>query len=307
MLNGILPLYKPRGMTSFDCVAKIRRLYQTRKVGHSGTLDPNVDGVLPICIGNATKVVQFLVASGKEYQGSITLGFATTTEDLDGEEIARQAVTEPFTSDQVDAALAQMTGAITQIPPMFSAVKVNGRRLYDYARSGETVERPERHVTISSFKRRQASTYDSATQTQTIYFTVACSKGTYVRTLAVDVGKVLGIPAVMSDLTRLKSGGFTLDETVTFEEIAAHVDAGTAGALLAPIDKALSQYPRVTLTDEQWQRVKNGAFITAAEGQQTDPDANTMVALVYQNSLKCLYSYRPDEQRYKPFKMFAVN
>ncbi|MDN6125830.1 MAG: tRNA pseudouridine(55) synthase TruB [Lactiplantibacillus plantarum] len=307
MLNGILPLYKPRGMTSFDCVAKIRRLYQTRKVGHSGTLDPNVDGVLPICIGNATKVVQFLVASGKEYQGSITLGFATTTEDLDGEEIARQAVTEPFTSDQVDAALAQMTGAITQIPPMFSAVKVNGRRLYDYARSGETVERPERHITISSFKQRQASTYDSATQTQTIYFTVACSKGTYVRTLAVDVGKVLGVPAVMSDLTRLRSGGFTLDETVTFEEIAAHVDAGTAGALLAPIDKALSQYPRVTLTDEQWQRVKNGAFITAAEGQQTDPDANTMVPLVYQNSLKCLYSNRPDEQRYKPFKMIAVN
>ena len=307
MLNGILPLYKPRGMTSFDCVAKIRRLYQTRKVGHSGTLDPNVDGVLPICIGNATKVVQFLVAYGKEYQGSITLGFATTTEDLDGEEIARQAVTEPFTNDEIDAALAQMTGAITQIPPMFSAVKVNGRRLYDYARNGETVERPERHVTISSFKQRQAATYDPATQTQTIYFTVACSKGTYVRTLAVDVGKVLGVPAVMSDLTRLKSGGFPLDETVTFEEIAAHVEAGTAGTLLAPIDKALGQYPRVTLTDEQWQRVKNGAFITAAEGQQTDPDANTMVALVYQNSLKCLYSYRPDEQRYKPFKMIAFN
>lgn len=157
MLNGILPLYKPRGMTSFDCVAKIRRLYQTRKVGHSGTLDPNVDGVLPICIGNATKVVQFLVASGKEYQGSITLGFATTTEDLDGEEIARQAISEPFTSEAIDEALEQMTGAITQIPPMFSAVKVNGRRLYDYARNGETVERPERHVTITSFKQRQAA------------------------------------------------------------------------------------------------------------------------------------------------------
>lgn len=307
MLNGILPLYKPRGMTSFDCVAKIRRLYQTRKVGHSGTLDPSVDGVLPICIGNATKVVQFLVASGKEYQGSITLGFATTTEDLDGDEIARQAVDAPFSDAAIDDALAQMTGDITQIPPMFSAVKVNGRRLYDYARHGETVERPQRHVTITSFKQRQPATYDSEAKTQTIYFTVACSKGTYVRTLAVDMGRALGVPAVMSDLTRLKSGGFTLDETVTFEEIAAHADAGTAGELLAPIDKALSQYPRVTLTDEQWQRVKNNAPISAAEGQQSAPDANTMVALVYQNSLKCLYSYRPDEQRYKPFKMFAVN
>ncbi|VDG24565.1 tRNA pseudouridine(55) synthase TruB [Lactiplantibacillus mudanjiangensis] len=307
MTNGILPLYKPRGLTSFDCVAKIRKLYQTRKVGHSGTLDPNVDGVLPICIGNATKVVQFLVASGKEYQGSITLGFATTTEDLDGEEVDRQAITTPFTTDEIDAALAKMTGSITQIPPMFSAVKVNGRRLYDYARHGETVERTKRQIEITKFVQREAATYDAATQTQTIYFTVACSKGTYVRTLAVDVGKQLGVPAVMSDLTRLKSGGFTLDQTVTFEQIAASVEAGTAGDLLAPIDIALSEYPQVALTAAQWDRVKNGAFITADEGQQIDPDANTIVALTYQDSIKCLYSYREKEQRYKPLKMFSVN
>ncbi|AVK63147.1 tRNA pseudouridine(55) synthase TruB [Lactobacillus sp. CBA3606] len=307
MPNGILPLYKPRGLTSFDCVAKIRRLYQTRKVGHSGTLDPSVDGVLPICIGNATKVVQFLVASGKEYQGSITFGFATTTEDLDGEEVARTPITKPFTATEIDAALAQMTGTITQIPPMFSAVKVNGRRLYDYARHGETVARPERQIEIASFKQRQAATYDDATQTQTVYFTVACSKGTYVRTLAVDVGKKLGVPAVMSDLTRLKSGGFTLDQTVTFEEIAAQVEAGTADDLLAPIDQALTQYPQVALTAAQWERVRNGAFLTADEGQQKAPNADTLVALTYQGSLKCLYGYREAEQRYKPFKMFSVN
>ncbi|MFC6181868.1 tRNA pseudouridine(55) synthase TruB [Lactiplantibacillus daowaiensis] len=307
MSNGILPLYKPRGLTSFDCVAKIRKLYQTKKVGHSGTLDPNVDGVLPICIGNATKVVQFLVASGKEYQGSITLGFATTTEDLDGDEVERQAIQTPFSAAAIDAALAKMTGAITQIPPMFSAVKVNGRRLYDYARHGETVERPTRHIEIAKFEQRQPATYDAATQTQTIYFTVACSKGTYVRTLAVDVGKQLGVPAVMSDLTRLKSGGFTLDQTVTFEEIEAHAAAGTAGDLLAPIDIALSQYPQVALTAAQWERVRNGAFLSADEGQQSAPDANTIVALTYQDSIKCLYSYRESEARYKPLKMFSVN
>lgn len=306
-MNGILPLYKPRGMTSFDCVAKIRRLYQTKKVGHSGTLDPNVDGVLPICIGNATKVVQFLVASGKEYQGSITLGFATTTEDLDGEEIAREAVTKPFSAAEINAVLATMTGELTQIPPMFSAVKVNGRRLYDYARHGETVERPERHVTITRFEQRQPATYDAATQTQTIYFTVACSKGTYVRTLAVDFGKKLGLPAVMSDLTRLKSGGFTLDETVTFEQIAAAVETETAATLLKPIDQALSQYPRVTIDAELWARVKNGVWLLPTDLPTVDPAANAIVALVYQDSLKCLYSYRPEEQRYKPFKMFAVN
>jgi len=307
MSNGILPLYKPRGVTSFDCVAKIRRLYQTKKVGHSGTLDPSVDGVLPICIGNATKVVQFLVASGKQYQGSITLGFATTTEDLDGDEIAREAVTAPFSAAQIDAALAQMTGEITQIPPMFSAVKVNGRRLYDYARHGETVERPSRQIQIASFEQRQPATYDAATQTQTIYFTVACSKGTYVRTLAVDVGKKLGVPAVMSDLTRLKSGGFTLDQTVTLAQIAEHVADGTADDLLSPIEMALTAYPQVALSDEQWSRVRNGAWLAAEEGQQKDPDANTLVALTYQDRIKCLYSYRVAESCYKPFKMFAVN
>lgn len=307
MPNGILPLYKPRGLTSFDCVAKIRKLYQTRKVGHSGTLDPNVDGVLPICIGNATKAVQFLVASGKQYQGSITLGFATTTEDLDGDEIDRKAITTPFTTEQIDAVLQQMTGELTQIPPMFSAVKVNGRRLYDYARHGETVERPVRHITITSFEQRQPATYDAEQQTQTIYFTVACSKGTYVRTLAVDAGKALGVPAVMSDLTRLKSGGFTLDETVTFEQIAERVAEGTEDELLSPIDKALSQYPRITIEDELWSKVKNGVWLTAQDLQITAPDASPMVALIYQDGLKCLYSYRPDEQRYKPFKMFAVN
>ncbi|CAJ1228186.1 tRNA pseudouridine(55) synthase TruB [Lactiplantibacillus xiangfangensis] len=307
MPNGILPLYKPRGLTSFDCVAKIRKLYQTRKVGHSGTLDPNVDGVLPICIGNATKAVQFLVASGKQYQGSITLGFATTTEDLDGDEIDRKAITTPFTTEQIDAVLQQMTGELTQIPPMFSAVKVNGRRLYDYARHGETVERPVRHITITSFEQRQPATYDAEKQTQTIYFTVACSKGTYVRTLAVDAGKALGVPAVMSDLTRLKSGGFTLDETVTFEQIAERVAEGTEDELLSPIDKALSQYPRIIIEDELWSKVKNGVWLTAQDLQITAPDASPMVALIYQDSLKCLYSYRPDEQRYKPFKMFAVN
>ncbi|RRK11171.1 tRNA pseudouridine(55) synthase TruB [Lactiplantibacillus garii] len=307
MTDGILPLYKPRGMTSFDCVAKVRKLYQTRKVGHSGTLDPNVDGVLPICIGNATKVVQFLVASGKRYQGSITLGFATTTEDLDGEEVERQPITTPFSKERIDAVLTQMTGELTQIPPMFSAVKVNGRRLYDYARNGETVERPVRHVTITSFKQRQPATYDSEHQTQTIYFTVDCSKGTYVRTLAVDAGKALGVPAVMSDLTRLKSGGFTLDETVTFEQITDHVANGTAGDLLKPIDQALRQYPRVVINAAIWAKVKNGVWLTAADLQLSDPAASPMVALIYQDSLKCLYSYRPDERRYKPFKMFSVN
>lgn len=140
-MDGIIPINKERGMTSHDVVAKVRGILRTKKVGHSGTLDPSVDGVLPVCVGRATKVVDYLMRFGKTYQGSITLGLATTTEDLDGEVVERHPLSKPLTDAQIDAALKQMTGELTQIPPMYSAVKVNGRKLYEYARAGETVER----------------------------------------------------------------------------------------------------------------------------------------------------------------------
>ncbi len=139
IMEGILPINKPRGMTSHDVVFKLRKILHTKKIGHSGTLDPNVDGVLPICVGPATKVVPYLMASGKIYRGTVTLGFATETEDLDGEEIARKPLTQPFTDAHILHAMTGLVGDIEQIPPMYSAVKVNGRKLYEYARAGETV------------------------------------------------------------------------------------------------------------------------------------------------------------------------
>ena len=188
-MDGILPLWKEKGMTSFDCVYKVRKLLKTKKVGHSGTLDPEVDGVLPICIGKATKVVEYLHESNKVYQGEITLGFSTETEDAHGEIVSSSPIEIPFSIQEIDEKMQNFIGEITQIPPMYSAVKVNGKRLYEYARAGEEVERPVRKATIYNFRRISEPVYNEETKTQSWMFEVSCSKGTYVRTLSVDLGK----------------------------------------------------------------------------------------------------------------------
>ena len=242
-MNGIIPLFKERGITSHDCVSKIRKILHTKKVGHSGTLDPNVDGVLPIAIGSATKVVELLMESGKMYKGELLIGYATTTQDLDGEIIESKPLTQPFTDQQIKEQMLKLTGDIIQIPPMYSAIKVNGRKLYEYARAGETVERPKRQIHISRFD-LISSTYDEENQQQRVRFEAECSKGTYIRTLAVDLANLLGYPGVMSDLTRIKSGGFNIDQTVTFADIQAAMDNGTIDALLNPTDIVLTQYPQ---------------------------------------------------------------
>ncbi|KRO04989.1 tRNA pseudouridine synthase B [Levilactobacillus paucivorans] len=303
IMNGIIPLYKERGLTSFDCVAKLRHILHTKKVGHSGTLDPSVDGVLPICIGSATKVVPYLMGSGKIYRGTLTLGLATTTEDLDGDVIDRQPLTTAFTADQLIQAAAALTGTIQQTPPMYSAVKVNGRKLYEYARAGETVERPTRTITVTRFDLTTPGDFDAEQGTQTVAFEIACSKGTYVRTLAVDLGRQLGVPAVMASLTRIKSGGFTLDQAVTLDEVAAAMAAEDLSPILRPIDYALTQYPHVALSERLWGLVKNGVFLDQAQVGSTEP----IVALSYAGATKCLYQFLPEKQQYKPLKMFAVD
>ncbi|MCI1894980.1 MAG: tRNA pseudouridine(55) synthase TruB [Lactobacillus sp.] len=297
-MDGILPVYKPAGMTSADVVSKLRYLLRMKKVGHSGTLDPSVDGVLPIALGAATKAVPALMNLGKTYTGSATLGLATETEDLDGAEVARQRLAEPFTDGAIDAALATLTGAITQIPPMYSAVKVNGRRLYDYARKGETVERPRRQATVYRFDRTAPSTFDAAAGTQTFSFEAQVSKGTYIRTLAVDVGGQLGVPAVMAQLTRIQSGGFTLADTLDLRPLTRETAPAVVAAHLQPIEFAYPHLPLTALDETQWQRVQDGRGLTLA---QTAPQ----VGLTYQGILKAVYEQHENE--YRPAVMFLAN
>ena len=297
ILDGIIPLYKERGMTSFDCVSRLRRILHTKKIGHSGTLDPNVDGVLPICVGQATKVVEFLMASGKQYVGELLVGEATTTQDLDGEVVAHKPVTAPIAEDMIRKAMQELTGDIVQIPPMYSAIKVNGKKLYEYARAGETVERPKRHVHIERFE-MTASSYDEKNQQQRIRFVVDCSKGTYVRTLAYDLAKELGYPGVMSSLTRTKSGGFELDQTLSLTDIQDAMEAQIMNRYVYPMDYALKSYPHAELSDAQWKKVQNGGWLSDLDTKDQE------VALTYQGEVKALYQLK--DHVYKPLKMLST-
>jgi len=300
-MDGILPLWKEKGMTSFDCVFKVRRLLQTKKVGHSGTLDPEVDGVLPICVGKATKVVEYLLESNKVYQGEICLGIATETEDAHGEIVKQEAIMTPFTTEEIDAMMETFIGEITQIPPMYSAVKVNGKRLYEYARKGETVERPERRVKIYEFKRTSTPVYDEASKTQKWQFEVSCSKGTYVRTLAVDLGEKLGVPAHMSQLTRIKSGPFFSEQCVTLSQLEDFVEQNQAESVLRPLEEVFETYPRVDVPEEFVTKVKNGAILTTAELPQVIEPSTFYI----EDELIALYGPHPEKKGLlKPIKMF---
>lgn len=301
-MDGIIPLFKERGMTSRDCVNQLQKILHTRKIGHSGTLDPSVDGVLPICVGKATKVVEYLMESGKQYRGQLLIGQASTTEDLDGEIIEITPVNEAIDAGTVEQAMKSMTGDVEQIPPMYSAVKVNGRKLYEYARAGETVERPVRHINVSRFE-LTATEYDPDTKRQTVNFIVECSKGTYIRTLVVDLARKLGYAGLMSDLTRTISGGFNIEQTLTMDQIKAAVDDNSIDQLLFPIDHALQKYPQYALNDDQWHAVQNGVWLTWDEVGLT----NSVIALTYNGATKALYQRNLEKEVYKPLKMFSVS
>jgi tRNA pseudouridine55 synthase len=259
-LEGILPLFKPKGITSHDCVFKLRKILRIKRIGHTGTLDPEVDGVLPICIGRATKVAEYITNAGKTYEGEVTIGFATTTEDATGETIAEMKVEKSISRAEILSVLHSLTGDIVQTPPMYSAVKVNGKRLYEYARKGIEVERPTRTVTIYGIEILDERDV-FAGDTISFRFRVSCSKGTYIRTLAVMIGELLGYPAHMSKLTRTQSASFTLNECVTLAEVEKMVEEGTFMSVLRPIEEALSYLPKYIINDKLAEKVKNGAVL----------------------------------------------
>ncbi len=294
-------------MTSHDCVFKLRKILHTKKIGHGGTLDPDVSGVLPICIGKGTKVIEYMVDSGKTYEGQITLGFSTTTEDASGEIVERVALTKPFSPEEIDTAMQTMTGEITQIPPMFSAVKVNGKRLYEYARNGEEVERPVRKAMIYSFERTSEPEFDEAKGTQSWRFKVVCGKGTYVRTLSVDTGLVLGVPAHMSDLTRTASGGLTAEQSLTLAQVAEIMEKNTIAETLLPIEIAIERFPRIDLSADLYQKVKNGVRLIPTELSLKEMP-NDLVALFYQDQVVSLYMAHPTKPNVlKPSKVLRNN
>lgn len=263
-MEGILPLYKPAGMTSHDCVFKLRKILKTKKVGHTGTLDPDVTGVLPICIGRATKVAEYITDAGKAYEGEVTIGFSTTTEDGAGEIVEKKSVDRLIKREEILAVLDTFLGEITQTPPMFSAVKVNGKRLYEYARKGIEVERPSRKVQIYSISLLD-NQQEYSGETISFRFQVDCSKGTYIRTLAVMIGEKLGYPAHMSKLIRIRSASFSLEDCLSFSEIEEKMEHGTMENSLYPLERAVSHLPKYTINDKVAEKVKNGMVLPLPE------------------------------------------
>jgi len=291
-MNGIINLRKEAGMTSHDTVFKLRKILGTKKIGHGGTLDPDVVGVLPIAVGKATRMVEFMQDEGKVYEGEITLGYSTTTEDAGGEVVAETPVLSPLDEKLVDEAIASLTGPITQIPPMYSAVKVNGRKLYEYARAGQEVKRPERQVTIYQFERTSPISYEGELARFT--FRVKCSKGTYIRTLSVDLGEKLGYVAHMSHLTRTSAAGMRLEDALTLEQIAERV-AEEDYSFLQPLELGIGDLLKVELSDEQVEDVRNGRFISLISDE-------TELAAFHNEKLIAILEKRVNQ--YKPRKVF---
>ena len=265
-LNGIICIHKPQDFTSFDVIGKLRGILHMKRLGHTGTLDPMATGVLPILVGTATKACDILPNQDKTYQATVVFGKATDTLDIWGkplQDYPEQHVTEAA----LRAILPEFLGDITQLPPMYSAVSVNGKRLYELARKGETVERPTRTVHID------AITLDAFDETQqTAILTVSCGKGTYIRTLLSDIGQRLGGDAVMTALTRTAACGYPLQECLTFEQVAAAMADGTLEEHLLPTDSLFSSYPKLRLNAAQERMFCNGVKLDLNRLRNLQPD-----------------------------------
>ena len=260
MASGIIIIDKPAGWTSMDVCAKLRGMFHEKRVGHAGTLDPMATGVLPVFIGRATRAVEFAAGSDKEYIAGIRLGMVTNTQDTTGEVLEERGAS--VTREELSALLPRFTGDIQQLPPMWSAVKVNGKKLYELARKGKEVERRPRPVTIRALEVLDGA----APEGSDFVLRVVCSKGTYVRTLCHDIGQALGCGGCMSALRRVKAAGFTLEDSVTLEAVQAAVDRGEGEFLLLPVDACFAGVPVLVLkTAGAEKKIRNGAALAARD------------------------------------------
>jgi tRNA pseudouridine55 synthase len=276
-MDGILPLWKPKGFTSHDCVSKARGMLRTKKVGHTGTLDPEVEGVLPLCVGKATKIVPFLTDTDKVYEAVVTLGYSTTTEDATGEKVDVENV-KPLSINEVMEALASFQGEITQIPPMYSAVKVDGKKLYEYAREGKEVERPSRQVKVKEIRLMDQD----------------------IRTLCVDIGKYLGYPAHMSFLVRTKTGEISKEDCFTFEEIQKIVDEDNRESLLLPLSRGLNHLSSWEIEQEMKPKIQHGQVFESPEGI-----SEPLFVVKCDEEVLAIYQQHPSKPGYiKPVRVF---
>ena len=286
MFEGILPIYKERGITSHDVVFRARRILQMKKIGHSGTLDPEVDGVLLLLLGGATKVSDYAMDLGKSYRAEVCLGIKTTTEDLTGE-VVEECKVANISVDKIKEILKSMIGEIEQKPPIYSAIKVNGRKLYEYARRGQfDVEIPTRKVNIYNISFIENSEYYKDDK---FYFSIDinCGKGTYVRTIATSIGEKLNLPSTMSKLTRTRSGKITLENCLTLSEVEQHLKDGNLEEKLLRKEYALEEYKFVEIPKFRAKQVMNG--LRFRRNQFPDYDFTDGIVFTYENEAIAIY------------------
>lgn len=272
---------KPKDFTSFDVVAKLRGILHERRIGHGGTLDPMAEGVLPVFVGTATKAADLAAAQSKGYTADFALGYATDTQDVTGTVTNRSD--KRVTEEQVRQALDDMRGEQLQLPPMYSAIQVDGKRLYELARKGIEVERERRPIVLHEIELLR---FDE--QTQTGSFRVLCSKGTYVRTICHDLGETLGTYAVMTALLRTQSGRYLLEQSHTLEEIEQAAQNGTADSLFIQTDSLFLQYPAVELDEYGRKRAEHGAFIAPEHAKGMPTNAGDLCRVYYNGSFLML-------------------
>lgn len=266
-MNGILCMNKPQDFTSFDVIAKLRGILKIKRLGHAGTLDPMATGVLPVFVGTATKACDILPDNEKSYLAGFKTGLITDTQDITGRTVSE--FSKRVTKEEIIDILPKFTGSVMQLPPMYSAVSVNGKRLYDLARQGIEVEREKREIFIDEIRLEE---FNEDTQEGNLY--VSCSKGTYIRTIINDIGELLGCGAVMTSLVRLSSGGFKLEQCLSFADVEKARDENRLEELIIPVEKVFSSLARLRLNEVQTRMYKNGVKLDLARVNNIKENVN---------------------------------
>lgn len=298
MINGILNIHKEKGFTSHDVVAKLRGIVGQKKIGHTGTLDPDATGVLPVCLGKATKLCDMLTDKSKTYETVMLLGKVTDTQDVSGDVLKEEPTTSLIEQQVVDTILS-FVGDYMQIPPMYSALKVNGKKLYELAREGIVIERKARPVSILSIDIKEINL-------PRVRMEVSCSKGTYIRTLCHDIGEALGCGACMEELIRTKVSRFELQESLTLNQVEEYAKAGNLESILTPIDDMFLEYEAVTLKTEFQALVYNGNVFLPKHLKEVISIADGKKVRVYneKKQFMAIYKFEKETGIFKLEKMF---
>lgn len=298
MINGIVNIYKEKGYTSHDVVAVLRKVVGQKKIGHTGTLDPDATGVLPVCLGRATKVCELLTDHDKTYEALLLLGKTTDTQDISGE-VLEERDPGDLTEEEVRSCIESFIGEYDQIPPMYSALKVNGKKLYELAREGKTVERKSRKVQIHGIRILEMNLPH-------VRMEVDCSKGTYIRTLCHDIGEKLQVGGCMEELERTKVGRFLKEDAVTLDEVRQKMEQGEGAELFTPLDQIFAELPAVTVTDAKAWMSYNGNDLPERFLLEKEEWTDGQEVRVYDSGKNFigLYQYRAPKKLFHIKKMF---